>query len=167
MELSVTGAYLPRLDQSRLAQFITDEVTAFSKGILNLRARGFAQSMTDATIAIRCLEIPEELDYDLQRAALFEVEVRGNTQKFLSTSFVEERTHHVSWEPVYLSLDGTRIVSEWVDAPPELSDFRVAFYLHEWPPDGKLIGPTGHLPIPPFAPVPERLWTLAPYSTVD
>jgi len=166
MQLTVVGAYLPRLDQARLSRWIADDVVSFKKTIRELRERGVTQT-TDEEIELRAEELPEELNSDLQQVALFEVEVLGNSKVFVGTSFQERKTTAVSWEPVYLSLSGEEVICDKSDAPPELQEFRVAFYIHDWPQDGLLDGPLGELPLPPFSPLPERLWKLAPYSLVD
>ena len=166
MQLTVVGAYLPRLEQARLARWIAEDVASFKRTLRELREQGITQR-TDEEVEERAQELPVELDYDLQRVALFEVEVLGNVAAFVGSSFQESKSTAASWEPVYLSLSGEEIVCNNYDAPPELHDFRIAFFIHDWPQNGVLEGPTGQLPLPPFSPVPERLWKLAPYSLVD
>ncbi len=166
MNIRVIGAHLPRLDQRGIAKFIADDVAAFKGTLFELIEQGRTQS-TRERVEERALELPEELDADLQRCALFELEVVGNDQKFEPARFSNPETGYAGWEPAFLSMDGESIVTEAHWAPPELQNFRVAFYIHEWDEPGSLTGPTGTLALPPFTPVPERLWRLAPYSCVD
>ena len=103
----------------------------------------------------------------LQYAALFEVLVQGNDLPFDPGEFHNSDTGLLGWKPVFLSVDGQKVVHEDVPAPASLHDFRVAFYIQDWVDAGQLVGPTCELELPSFEPVPMRLWTLAPYSCVD
>jgi hypothetical protein len=113
------------------------------------------------------LELPEELNADLQRCALFEAEVTGNTSEFNPADFSNPVTSYAGWQPAFLTLDGKSILFEAYQAPATLEAFRVAIYIHEWDEPGTLVGPTGPLELPPFAKVPDRLWKLAPYACLD
>jgi hypothetical protein len=166
MPLRIIGAHLPRLDQEGIAQFIKKDVASFKKTMFDLVKRRISTA-TREEIEERALELPEELDADLQRCALFEVEVTDNKRELDPTDFCNPETGYVGWEPVFLSIDGKKVITEEYTAPADLTDFRVAFYIHEWDEPGRLVGPDGPLELPPFKPVPERLWKLAPYSCVD
>jgi len=166
MHIRVIGAHLPRVDQDGIAKFIADDVAGFKKTLFHLIDQGRTQ-WTRQEVELRAQELPEEIDTDLQRCALFELEVLGNCRKFEPSEFTNPETGYAGWEPAFLSMDGQAIVTEAHWAPPELKDFRVTFYIHEWDEPGSLTGPTGNLTLPPFTPVPERLWHLAPYSCVD
>lgn len=166
MQLRVIGAHLPRLDQAAVAQFIAGDVASFKVTLIDLIERGISSS-TYEEVQERALELPEELDGDLQRCALFEVEVTGNAGEFDPAEFCNPETGYLGWEPAFLSMDGERVVVESSTAPSELSEFRVAFYIHKWSESGALVGPTGPLTLPPFTPVPDRLWKLAPYACLD
>jgi hypothetical protein len=166
MHLRVIGAHLPRLDQAGIALFIASDVASFKETMRDLVARGISK-VTPEEIEDRALEHPEELDADLQRCALFEIEVTGNDREFDPTEFTNPESGYVGWEPVFLSMEGESKVTESYRAPASMTDFRVAFYIHEWDEPGTLVGPTGSLALPAFTPVPARLWKLAPYSCVD
>lgn len=166
MQLRVIGAHLPRLDQAGIASFIEDDVASFKATMRDLIARGVSTA-TPHEVEERALELPGELNADLQRCALFEVEVTGNGQDFDPTDFSNPVSGYLGWEPAFLSMDGEQVVTEAYKAPADLSDFRVAFYIHEWDEPGQLVGPTGTLALPSFTPVPARLWKLAPYACVD
>jgi hypothetical protein len=166
MKIRVVGAHLPRLDQRGIDSFIASDVAEWRVTIRRLRNEGYT-GLTDEEIATRAAEMPEELDADLQKCALFEVEVRDNSNEFDPSEFREPIAGGCGWEPAFLSMDGERVVLEGYRAPANMSEFRVAFYVHDWPDQGRLVGPTGELSLPEFSAVPERLWKLAPYSCVD
>ena len=166
MQLRVIGAHLPRLDQAGISQFIREDVASFKATMLDLIARGISKSAPEE-IDERALELPQELDADLQRCALFELEVIENSQDFDPAEFSNPDTGYLGWEPVFLSPDGETILTEAYRAPASLAHFRVAFYIHAWEEPGRLVGPAGALALPAFTPVPARLWKLAPYSCVD
>ena len=90
-----------------------------------------------------------------------------NGQEFDPCDFCNPETGYVGWQPAFLSIDGERVIVDSYKAPRELSNFRVAFYIHEWTEQGALVGPTGPLILPQFTPVPGRLWKLAPYTCLD
>lgn len=166
MQLRVIGAHLPRLDQAGITQFIKDDIACFRTTLLDLVALGISTA-TREEIDERAGELPEELEADLQRCALFEVEVTENQQEFDPTTFSNPDTGYVGWEPAFLSPDGEIVLTESYQATASLAHFRVAFYIHEWDLPGRLHGPTGVLALPAFTPVPLRLWRLARYSCVD
>ena len=166
MHIRVLGAHLPRLDQAGILKFIQEDVERFKKTLFELIGSGTI-NRDRQDIEDRALELPEELDYDLQRCAVFELEITGNETSFDPSEYGNPDTGGFGWEPAFLSLDGTALVTEVFKAPASLRDFRVAFYVHDWELPGRLIGPGGELALPPFSPVPERLWKLAPYSCVD
>lgn len=166
MHVRVLGAHLPRLDQAGIATFIRDDVLRFKQTMLELIDSGTVERDRDQ-VEERALELPEELDYDLQRCALFELEVTGNEAEFDPSEYGNPDSGRLGWEPAFLSMDGTAVVTEAYRAPPSLRDFRVAFYVHDWELPGRLVGPVGELELPPFTAVPARLWKLAPYSCVD
>ena len=160
------GAHLPRLDQAGIASFIREDGDRFKETLYGLN-RTTSIKIPPEEIEARAAELPEELDDDLQRCALFELEVTENEAEFDPADFYNPDTGLLGWGPAFLSLDGTSILMEACKAPASLRNFRVAFYLHDWSHSGRLVGPTGELQLPPFSPVPERLWRLAPYSPVD
>jgi hypothetical protein len=165
MRIRVIGAHLPRLDQKAIARFIADEVAEFRRGWLELRERGGTEK-TEEEIEEDTMDLKAKLEVDLQTCALFEVEVTENDREFELTEF-ENTDRYCGWEPAFLSPDGERVVFKEGYAytiPPELKDFRVAFYIHEWKEPDRLVGPTGELALPQFTSVPERLWKLAPYT---
>jgi hypothetical protein len=163
MQLRVIGAHLPRLDQAGITAFIANDVETFKATIYELVAKGIAKR-TYAEIDRRALELPEELNTDLQRCALFELEIQGNDREFDPTELFNPDTGYVAWEPAFLTLDGEAILTDAHKASGSLESFRVAFYIHEWNEPGRLKGPMGELVLPPFTPVPPRLWKLAPYA---
>ncbi|BET26674.1 hypothetical protein EV673_0209 [Limnobacter thiooxidans] len=167
MKLTVIGAYLPRPTPERLAAWIRDDVADFVEGIRDLRSRGFAQYWSDDRLHDRAAELPGELEKAISSAALFEVLVEDHTGEFDPYEISEKETTSVAWEPAYLSVDGVESIAQNVSKPREVNRFRVAFYVHDWPEEGELTGPNGPLAHPTFQPVPERLWTLAPYDLLD
>jgi hypothetical protein len=167
MQLTVLGAYLPRLSPERLAAWIVADVQSFATEIRAMKSRGLAQSWSEEEIESRAAELPEELEAALSAAALFEVLVDDHVGDFDPFAIFEKHTTSVAWEPAYLSLDGTHSIAEHIGELADVKSFRIAFYVHEWPEGGELVGPMGPLVHPPFAETPERLWKLARYALLD
>ena len=166
MLIRVLGAHLPRLDQAGITAFIREDVERFKRTLYELIDSGTVKCDRDE-VEERALELSEELEHDLQRCALFELEVTGSDAEFDPSEYGNPDSGGVGWEPAFLSMDGTVVITEAYKAPAALRDFRVAFYIHDWELPGRLVGPEGELELPPFTPVPARLWELAPYSCVD
>jgi hypothetical protein len=167
MRLSILGAYLPRLSPERLAAWVKEDVKEFVDGIRELQQRGLAQSWSDHELRTRAEELPQELESSLNAVALFEMFVQDHHGEFDPFSTSEKETTSVAWEPAFLSVDGQELIGAEGADLRTVETFRVAFYIHDWPEKGVLVGPCGELPIPRFEPVPERLWTLAPYVQLD
>lgn len=139
----------------------------FVKGIRELQSHGLARSWSDDELRERATELPTELEDAMSSAALFEVLVEGHAGEFDPYEIWEKRTTSAAWEPAYLSEDGEVSIADNLSVLSSVTTFRVAFYVHDWPEGGELIGPTGALGSPSFQPVPERLWKLAPYALLD
>jgi hypothetical protein len=166
MNILVVGAYLPRLTPERVNQFIDEDVSSFLTTIRELRSQGKTQ-WPEGDLVARAEEIREELNEELQSVALIELKIDSADASFDILSFHEKKTTAVAWEPAYLTTDGTELTCEPENGPPPAGSFRVAFYIHDWPNDGRLVGPNGEIDLPSFCEVPERLWRLAPYALLD
>lgn len=169
MRLKAVGAYLPRLDPARIRLFVEQQAETFLEGVRSLQLRGLTRNWTEPSMLERAAEISEELGNDLQHAVLFELEVWLEAGESFDPYAVHQLapagmldSGYVAWEPAFLSADG-----EQAQDALDSVHFRVAFYIHEWPEASLLRGPTGVLDLPEFAPLPERLWRLAPYALLD
>ena len=167
MRVSVIGAHLPRLAPGRMSKWIDDTVEDFRKEMTLSVQSGLLKSWTLEEISMRAEELPDEFLSALHGVALFEVFVEQSNGVFDFYQFSEQRTTSVAWEPVLLAENGETTLETKDTYTTELSTFRAAFYIHDWPEDGTLLGPRGPLSLPEFTPVPERLWKLAPFDLVD
>ena len=74
----------------------------------------------------------------------------------------------VAWNETYLTEDGTSVLSGYPHhIVPKQSRFRIVFIVHSYRPGFPLESSYGKLKLPEAEPMPERLWRLAPYETVD
>lgn len=167
MQISVLNAYRPNLDRVGMTRFIEQDIANWRRAVPELQAKGFLLDLTPEEVDLRCEEMREDLGVDLEQAALFELSVVGNSLPLQPSDIGNPVTGLLGWEPAFLSVDGEQVVHEGYQAPPTLSDFRLAIWIHEWAESPVLSSPWGDLVIPAFQLVPERLWRLAPYSTVD
>jgi hypothetical protein len=162
MNTRLIGAYLPRLTPERLARHIAEDRWRFvNVGIPDLQQQGFALEWTKEAIEERADEIAEEKAYCLERAALFEFAISGANKYF------EPGVFENAWEPAFLDSEGQRVIAEVVSELPEGKPFRLVFWIHDWDEGSTLDGPDGPVQVGEFEPVPERLWSLAPYEVVD
>ncbi|MFZ4286522.1 hypothetical protein [Variovorax sp. HJSM1_2] len=167
MQITVVNAYLPRLDQAGISRFIERDIDDWRRSVPELQAKGFFRDLTSEDVDLRCEEMREDLDADLQQAALFELQITGNRGTLEPSDIGNPVTGLQGWEPAFLSADGAEVVHEGYQVPPTLGDFRLVFWIHDWADSAFLFSPWGNLILPTFQPVPERLWRLAPYSPLD
>lgn len=162
MHTRLIGIYIPRLTPERLARHIEEDRWRFvNVGIPDLQRQGFALEWTREAIEDRSAEIAEEKADCLSRAALFEFEISGADKYF------EPGVFESAWEPAFLAADGQSVIAEFVNELPEGEPFRLVFWIHDWDERSTLNGPEGPVQIGELDPVPERLWSLAPYAIVD
>lgn len=162
MNAIVVGAYLPRLDPERLGRYVAEDKWRYiNVAVPDLRSKGLLTDFTDEYVVERAQEIADETQRELQQAALFEIEVTDSDGTF-DISEIEG-----AWEPSFLSPDGSMLLELLGLSPVNTQSFRVAFWIHQWSEGNELIGSNGPLELPQFSPMPERLWTLAPYAIVD
>ena len=116
--------------------------------------------MSDEEVLVRADEIAEDTERELERAALFELEVRMKDSFDLS-SIIE------AWEPCYLTPDGESTLEGLGLSPSTATAYRVAFWVHDWHEGKKLTGLDQMLSFPTPEAVPGRVGGLAPYALVD
>ncbi|MEX2170211.1 MAG: hypothetical protein WD851_12940 [Pirellulales bacterium] len=114
-----------------------------------------------------------ECRLQLGSTVLVETLVRNRDGKFKAADFAQPRpglsydNWQVAWCETYLSVDGEyRLDAQWPH-PPDVKDFRVAFFIHYWDPNLPFISSYGELKAPPVQKMPERLKRLVPYEPVD
>lgn len=167
MRITVIGAYLPRLDQAAIAQFVEQDVEGWRIAVPELQAKGFMREVTSSDVNWRCDEMREDLNRDLQNCALFELEVTDQTDELDPGNIGHPVTGLLGWAPAFLSADGSEVIHDGNTAPGSLGDFRLAIWIQDWVESTTLSSPWGDLELPRFEPVPARLWQLAPYELVD
>jgi hypothetical protein len=112
-------------------------------------------------------EIEKDVRYCLERVALIEVRVTNPDANFHVTDFTQpdptqtKERWSVAWDEVFLSDDGSTYLSHKL--PKDATSLRIAFYIHYWDDQNGLRGSYGPLALPPSAPMPVRLWNLAPF----
>ena len=116
----------------------------------------------------------DDLDRELSTAVLVEVLVRNPDSEFTVGAFIQKKDNvppgqwQVGWCEKFLTTDGEQLLGEYsYNQVPSDESFRVVFYIHSWAHEYGLYGPYGPIAVPSIQPMPERLWRLAPYETVD
>jgi hypothetical protein len=170
--LSVLGVYSPSASGEAYERFIREEIDehdpALHPEIGELLARFGRVPDYD-----RGLE-EEELRAALGKAALVEILIDRPDERFDVHDFVHadpavpQRLWQVAWQETYLSEDGERVLSGSPSRNrPPVDRFRIVFFIHNWKHGRALQSSYGDLPYGPLEPVPERLWRLVRYETVD
>jgi len=165
-QITVIGVYSPKASPERLKQFIKDHLTRAKSTLAEM---GMKASDSDK----RWAEIAGELRSALRSVALIEALVENPDDRFDPGDFVQrdpkqpEDRWQVAWEEVFLTPDGEKLLRKRKDGIPANRSFRIAFYIHLWKHGQPLLSSYGPLPYSPLAPIPERLWRLAPYALVD
>ena len=162
MKLHLVGAYLPKLTPERLSLHIAEDKQHFvAVAVPSLQTQGFLSGLSDQAIWARAEEIAAEKSAAIERAAIFEVAVSQNSGAF-DLGEIEG-----AWEPAYLTPDGQALLEDLGLSVANAMQFRVAFYIHDWPEREAPSLCGGKLAAREFTPVPERIWRLAPYALVD
>jgi hypothetical protein len=154
--ITVLGTYTPMLPSRRFEQFVVDYMARFGG---------------DFPVGRRA-EIEAELRARLAEAVLIEVGIRNADESFDVGAFTQPNPAfardfwQVAWAEVYLTTDGNQRVS----VAPErtgVEEMRLVFWLHFFDAKLPLSSSYGAMPCPPVLPMPDRLWTLAPYDLPD
>ena len=166
MKLKLIGAYLPSLDRGSLLAAAQNEAARFRQVNLDLISQGVSTA-TINDVDERTPEYAEEIARGLESAALFEAAVVGNSEEFDGRCFYCPENDGYGWSPTFLTEDGSRLLTDDPEETTYESNFRVLFFINDWGDDFTLEGPHGPLKIPVFKRVPERVWKLAAYETLD
>jgi hypothetical protein len=116
----------------------------------------------------------QELRETLGRAAVVEILVNRPDGRFKVEDFVQadpalpEGQWQAAWDETYLSEDGETLLSGYPSPKaPSLDRYRIVFFIHLWKHGNALKSSYGDLTYGPLRALPERLWRLVPYETVD
>lgn len=146
--IQVFGAYRVEVDESLL-----DQAFEAKYGDLDLSSQEEVE---------RRAEVVDELS----GLALIEIVVRNRNQDFDVSDFHQVGSEQAAYGEVFLSDDGTRVLSHG-DEIPEGEPLRIAFFLHFFDPAIALETSYGPVDLPALQPVPPRLVELMPYEPVD
>jgi len=177
--IEVVGVYSPSASRAEYEAFLAAQVASrnpinFSDETKAFLSRvGRADEIVDLH-ADELAEIREDLERELGGAALVETLVTEPDSQFSIAAFVQPNPAlpagqwQVAWCEKYLTADGTTSLGDFAfNERPSESQYRVAFYIHDWRHELGLNGPYGNLALPRLEPMPPRLWKLAPYEQVD
>lgn len=104
---------------------------------------------------------------------LFEINLSNLDDRFQVASFTQEmvgappKAWQVAYDEALLSADGTQVLVRGSRCTSGLRSGRIAFYFHYYDPTKPMQWTYGQFFAPSVQLVPERLWSLIPYSPVD
>jgi hypothetical protein len=104
---------------------------------------------------------------------LFDITLDNLDERFRVGDFTQEMpgAPREAWQRAYdealLSADGTHVIAGKGTSTNGLRSGRIAFYFHYYDPLKPVLWTYGQFSGRPVELVPERLWTLIPYSPVD
>ncbi len=175
----VLGLYSPKANAECYAEFVRKNIADqdpenwSEESIAMFKQFGREAQLAPLTEEDK-LRIEDDLDYNLGNAAFVEVLIRNVDDQFDAGHFAQrdpskpEGMSQVAWNETYLSEDGESLIAGYplpkVPAGPVL---RVVFVIHFWNPELPLCSSYGELVCPAMTPLPERIWRLAPYETLD
>jgi hypothetical protein len=173
----VVGLYSTKANETGFARFVSKYVDAVDPANFDAETLATLRRLGRNPVAMteeeRC-EVAEEIEYHLASATYVEVVVRNADASFNAADFtqpdpaVDEGRYMAAWNETYLTDDGESVVSGYPsNEVPAGSTLRVVFVIHFWNPALPLASSYGSLECPPMTPLPERLWRLVPYETVD
>jgi hypothetical protein len=102
---------------------------------------------------------------ELGGVVLIEVLIKDRDASFDAGKFGQDNSDQAPYDEVYLTEDGTTVISTGYDVPAA-STFRVAFFLHYFHPTLPLRSCYGAVPVPEIQSMPPRLAALLPYEPV-
>jgi hypothetical protein len=103
---------------------------------------------------------------ELEAASLIEVVISNRDSQFKTDDFGQDGSDQAPYNEVFLSLDGSTIVSEGFDVPIG-SEIRLAFFFHFLDPQLPLRTSYGEVKLPDPTPIPDRLAALIVYDPVS
>jgi hypothetical protein len=177
--IKVIGLYSPSASKIEYERFIKSYLDRLNPVNFDEKTRAVFQNLGRGADLKplrkeRLEEIENELRQNLANAVFVEALVRNPDDQFDVADFsqpdpaVAEGLSQVAWNEVYLSEDGeTALSHESMPRVPASPVFRIVFVLHFWKPHLPLASSYGKLECPPIAPLPARLWRLAPYDMPD
>ncbi len=145
-KVSVLGVYGPAVVTE---EHLRQEVECYEGNRAEIEA-GLRQAL-DRTVLVECLVDEGGPDFD-------------PGEFVLPAADVPEDSWQTAWAEAYLGEDGSGLIAERWDDPPDASRFRVAFYMHGWDDEARLRFGSETLPCPPVQPMPPRLLELVPYE---
>jgi hypothetical protein len=104
---------------------------------------------------------PKQTEVELGSLALLEVEIRESTADFDVGLFHQADSDQVAWLERYFTSDGLNYLG---DTRPEISNFRVCFFLHYFDPERVIVSPYGILQPMAGTEMPKRLSSICVYE---
>lgn len=175
--VEILGVYSPCESQARYEQAVAEYAASCDPAMLSARMREvFIRSGRDVEplteAELKEAEAPFRLSLSNAvyiEALVVDVDARYDAGEFIQPDpSIPQGQWQVAWNATYLSLDGETVLSGYPDnKAPKESTLRVVFVIHCWNPALPLSSSYGNLRCPPPLPMPDRLWRLVPYETVD
>jgi hypothetical protein len=103
---------------------------------------------------------------ELAPTVLFDLELRDIDSRFAIKDFGQPGSDQAAWDEKYVDLATGAILGRSLDPPPA-SSCRLLVYLHFVDTAKPLETSYGPLKIPAVRPMPDELWSIAPYQAVD
>jgi hypothetical protein len=110
-------------------------------------------------------EAETQVREELAGAVLIELLIKDRDAFFDAGEFRQDNSDQAPYDEVYLTEDGTSVISTGCEVPA-VPSFRIAFFLHYFHPTLPLRSCYGAVPVPAIQPMPPRLAALLPYEPV-
>ena len=112
-------------------------------------------------------QVEKYIAEEISSAVLVDLLIHNPDEKFDLIEFHQLESDQVPYDEVYLSEDGTSVLSDWLGDIPKGALLRVAFFLHYFEPGIALQTSYGVIDLPAEQKMPEYLQKLKPYNPVD
>lgn len=177
--LRVIGVYIPTLDRARYNAFVQEQVDRQNPINFSAELKAFLKRVGRESdiVALSIEELQERKEYfeqEFSGVAQIEVLVEDPDANFKIADFqqtnpsVPSNRWQVAWSEKFLTRDGNSLLGEYqFNELPTERIYRVAFFVHLWKHELGLNSTYGPLALVLPAPIPERLWLLAPFELVD
>ena len=177
--IRVVGVYIPKLDVARYNAFVQEQVDRqnpinFSDELKAFLKRVGRESEIVALPAEELRERKEYFEQEFAGVAQIEVLIDSPDERFAIADFqqinpaLSSNRWQVAWAEKFLAPDGQSLLGEYrFNELPLESTYRVVFFINSWQQELGLNSTYGPLTLVPPTPIPERLWSLAPFELVD
>jgi hypothetical protein len=176
-KIEVRGLYSPIANRAAYDKYVAEYVDSCDPRYFDDGTRALFEKYGRSVEALTPDEredLASQIERTLSDAVYVEALVSNADDRFDPGDFGQPDPNlpaghgQVAWNETYLTEDGESVIAGYPRPEiPKLDRYRVVFVIHSWKARLPLESSYGPLACPEIQPLPDRLWRLVPYETVD